>query len=109
MEGLLCYFTKQTIEKVFRSINELSVKDSRLFFDHWPSTYKETGTEFVKIMQSYIDNLAEELAWFINKGWNMEKMIDFSEHGEHYGRQHRPFVLNGITLGLYFVSASKIA
>ena len=108
MEGLLYYCSKETTEKLFHRINELSVKDSRLFFDHWPSTFTKTGMEAANIFQNYVDNPAEEFAWFINKGWNMEKIIDFSENGERYGRAHQPLVMSGIPLGLYFVSASKM-
>lgn len=108
MEGLLCYCSKQTTEKLFQRIDELSVKDSRLFFDHWPSTFAKTGMDIAKILKNYVDNPVEEFAWFISKGWTMEKMIDFSEKGERYGRSHQPLVINGITLALYFVSASKM-
>ena len=108
MEGLLYYCSKQTTEKLFQRIDELSVKDSRHFFDHWPSTFAKTGMDIAKILKNYVDNPVEEFAWFIKKGWTMEKMIDFSEPGERYGRSHQPLVVNGIPLGLYFVSASKI-
>ena len=108
MEGLLVYYTKEVTNTIFQTIDQLSAKGSRVFFDHWPSSYAKAGTHISKILQSYVDNPIEEFQWFIKNGWDMKKMIDFGENGEHYGRRHQTFFLNGIPLGLYFVSAYKI-
>ncbi len=108
MEGLLYYCTKESTKNIFQMIDRLSTKNSRIFFDHWPSSYAKTGLEILKLFRSFVDDPIEEFDWFIKKAWNMTKMIDFSENGEHYGRHHETFVFNGIPLDLYFVSAYKV-